>query len=58
MIRQQTRTSRLCERRQDAMDKATKAKVKRLLYLRKELDNIIENEITETVLREKELDIE
>lgn len=40
------------------MDKATKAKVKRLLYLRKELDNIIENEITETVLREKELDIE
>lgn len=32
-------------------------KVKRLLYLRKELDNIIDNAITEYVLREKELDI-
>lgn len=39
-------------------DKSAKAKVKRLLYLRRELDNIIENEITETALREKEVDIE
>ena len=39
------------------MDKSVKATVKGLLYLRRELDNIIDNEITETALREKEMDI-
>ena len=39
-------------------DKSAKAKAKRLLYLGRELDNIIDNEITETALREKEMDIE
>ena len=35
-----------------------KEKVKRLLYLRKELDNIIDNAITEEVLRGREVDAE
>ena len=35
-----------------------KAKIKRLLYLRKELNDIIDNCIMETVLRGKDIDIE
>lgn len=35
-----------------------KAEIKRLLYLRKELDNIIDNYIEDIVLREKDADIE
>ena len=35
-----------------------KEKVSRLLYLRKELDNIIDNAITEEVLRGREVDAE
>ncbi len=33
-------------------------KIKRLLYLKKELNDIIDNYITEIVLRDKELDVE
>lgn len=34
-----------------------KNQIKRLLYLRRELGNVIENAITEYVLREKPLDV-
>lgn len=35
-----------------------KEKIKRLLYLKKELNDIIDNYITEVVLRDKEMDVE
>lgn len=35
-----------------------KEKISRLLYLRKQLETIIDNEITETVLRGKETDVD
>ena len=35
-----------------------KEKIKRLLYLKKELNDIIDNYITEIILRDKELDME
>lgn len=35
-----------------------KEKISRLLYLRKELETIIDNEITEVVLRGREIDAE
>ncbi len=35
-----------------------KEKIKRLLYLKKELNDIIDNYITEIVLRDKEMDME
>ena len=41
----------------DMVDKDTKKTIDRLIYLRKQLDNVIDNTITEYALRDKPVDV-